>query len=74
MVDIISGYGSQMIDSAIGEVLFLCVRQRHVGLPGRGNHLSQNYTVVNGKVIDGPSFFGANLAEVRNFVTTAVHP
>ena len=29
-----------------------------------GHHLSQNYTVVNGKVIDGPSFFGANPAEV----------
>jgi hypothetical protein len=30
-----------------------------------GHHLSQNYTVVNGKVIDGPSFFGANPAEVQ---------
>lgn len=30
-----------------------------------GHHLSQNYTLVNGKVIDGPSFFGANPAEVR---------
>jgi hypothetical protein len=30
-----------------------------------GHHLSQNYTIVNGKVIDGPSFFGANPAEVR---------
>jgi len=30
-----------------------------------GHHLSQNYTVVDGKVIDGPSFFGANPAEVR---------
>jgi uncharacterized protein DUF3500 len=30
-----------------------------------GHHLSQNYTVVNGKVTDGPSFFGANPAEVR---------
>jgi hypothetical protein len=29
-----------------------------------GHHLSQNYTVINGKVIDGPSFFGANPAEV----------
>src|ERR1035438_7176611 len=29
-----------------------------------GHHLSQNYTVVNGDVIDGPSFFGANPAEV----------
>ena len=30
-----------------------------------GHHFSQNYTVVNGGVIDGPSFFGANPAEVR---------
>jgi len=30
-----------------------------------GHHLSQNYTVVSGKAIDGPSFFGANPAEVR---------
>jgi hypothetical protein len=30
-----------------------------------GHHLSQNYTVVNGKCIDGPSFFGSNPAEVR---------
>jgi len=30
-----------------------------------GHHLSQNYTVVNGDVIDGPSFFGCNPAEVR---------
>jgi len=30
-----------------------------------GHHLSQNYTVANGKVVDGPSFFGANPAEVR---------
>jgi hypothetical protein len=30
-----------------------------------GHHLSQNYTVVKGNVINGPSFFGANPAEVR---------
>lgn len=30
-----------------------------------GHHVSQNYTVVNGKVVDGPSFFGSNPAEVR---------
>jgi hypothetical protein len=30
-----------------------------------GHHVSQNFTVVNGKVIDGPAFFGANPAEVR---------
>jgi Protein of unknown function (DUF3500) len=30
-----------------------------------GHHVSQNYTIVNGDVIDGPSFFGANPAEIR---------
>jgi hypothetical protein len=30
-----------------------------------GHHCSQNYTVVNGKVMNAPSFFGANPAEVR---------
>jgi hypothetical protein len=30
-----------------------------------GHHLSQNYTILNGQVIDAPSFFGANPAEVR---------
>ena len=30
-----------------------------------GHHLSQNYTVLNGQVVDGPSFFGSNPAEVR---------
>jgi hypothetical protein len=30
-----------------------------------GHHLSQNYTVKNGQVVDGPSFFGSNPAEVR---------
>jgi hypothetical protein len=30
-----------------------------------GHHLSQNYTVANGQVVDGPSFFGANPSEVR---------
>jgi hypothetical protein len=30
-----------------------------------GHHLSQNYTVANGAVIDAPSFFGANPAEVH---------
>jgi hypothetical protein len=30
-----------------------------------GHHLSQNYTVANGRVVDAPSFFGANPAEVR---------
>lgn len=29
-----------------------------------GHHLSQNYTVANGQVVDGPSFFGSNPAEV----------
>ncbi|HMF78886.1 MAG TPA: DUF3500 domain-containing protein [Bryobacteraceae bacterium] len=31
-----------------------------------GHHISQNYTVADGKVIDAPSFFGANPAEVRD--------
>lgn len=30
-----------------------------------GHHLSQNYTIVNGKISDSPSFFGTNPAEVR---------
>ena len=30
-----------------------------------GHHISQNYTVANGEVVDGPSFFGSNPAEVR---------
>jgi len=31
-----------------------------------GHHLSQNYTVVNGRVAGAPSFFGANPAEVKD--------
>ena len=31
-----------------------------------GHHLSQNYTVVGGRVAGAPSFFGANPAEVRD--------
>jgi hypothetical protein len=31
-----------------------------------GHHLSQNYSVVNGRVAGAPSFFGANPAEVRD--------
>lgn len=30
-----------------------------------GHHVSQNYTVKNGQVVDGPSFFGSNPAEVK---------
>ncbi len=30
-----------------------------------GHHVSQNYTIVNGHVVNAPSFFGANPAEVR---------
>jgi hypothetical protein len=30
-----------------------------------GHHVSQNYTVTNGQVVDGPSFFGSNPAEVK---------
>jgi Protein of unknown function (DUF3500) len=36
------------------------------GFRVEGHHLSQNFTVVNGKVADTPSFFGANPAEVRD--------
>jgi hypothetical protein len=31
-----------------------------------GHHLSQNYTVVSGRVVGAPSFFGSNPAEVRD--------
>ncbi len=31
-----------------------------------GHHLSQNYTVANGRAVDGPSFFGSNPAEVKD--------
>jgi hypothetical protein len=30
-----------------------------------GHHLAQNFTIVDGKVSDSPSFFGSNPAEVR---------
>ncbi len=30
-----------------------------------GHHLAQNFTIVNGKVADSPSFFGANPAMVK---------
>jgi len=30
-----------------------------------GHHISQNYTIVDGKIVDAPSFFGSNPAEVR---------
>jgi hypothetical protein len=30
-----------------------------------GHHVSQNYTLVGSRIVDGPSFFGANPAEVR---------
>ena len=35
------------------------------GWRAEGHHLSQNYTLTKGQVVDGPSFFGANPAEVR---------
>jgi hypothetical protein len=35
------------------------------GFRVEGHHISQNFTIVNGKVVDAPSFFGANPAEVR---------
>lgn len=30
-----------------------------------GHHVSQNYTITNGQVVNGPSFFGTNPAEVK---------
>ncbi len=30
-----------------------------------GHHLSQNYTIVNGRIADSPSFFGSNPAEIK---------
>ncbi|HZL55549.1 MAG TPA: DUF3500 domain-containing protein, partial [Bryobacteraceae bacterium] len=30
-----------------------------------GHHISQNYTIVNGKIVDSPSFFGSNPAEIK---------
>ncbi|HEV2698107.1 MAG TPA: DUF3500 domain-containing protein [Terriglobales bacterium] len=39
-----------------------------------GHHISQNYTVVNGKVISGPSFFGSNPAEVRQGPRKGLRP
>jgi hypothetical protein len=30
-----------------------------------GHHLSQNYTITNGRVVNGPSFFGCAPAEVK---------
>ena len=35
------------------------------GFRVEGHHISQNFTIVNGRVLDAPSFFGANPAEVR---------
>ncbi len=35
------------------------------GFRVEGHHVSQNYTVANGRVHDAPAFFGANPAEVR---------
>jgi len=35
------------------------------GYSFEGHHVSQNFTVVNGKVQDTPSFWGANPAEVK---------
>ena len=36
------------------------------GYSFEGHHISQNFTVVNGKVQDTPSFWGANPAEVKD--------
>jgi Protein of unknown function (DUF3500) len=39
-----------------------------------GHHLSQNYTVVDGKAIDAPSFFGSNPAELRQGPRKGLRP
>jgi len=31
-----------------------------------GHHISQNYTVAHGRVVNGPGFFGSNPAEVKH--------
>ena len=31
-----------------------------------GHHVSQNYTVIAGRVVDAPSFFGSNPAEIKD--------
>jgi len=31
-----------------------------------GHHISQNFTIVNGKIQDAPSFFGTNPAEIKD--------
>jgi Protein of unknown function (DUF3500) len=36
------------------------------GLRVEGHHVSQNFTIVDGKVVDSPSFFGTNPAEVKS--------
>src|SRR5260370_20455415 len=36
------------------------------GFRVEGHHVSQNYTVVGGKVVDSPSFFGSNPADVKD--------
>ena len=39
-----------------------------------GHHVSQNFTIVNGKVIGAPSFFGTNPAEVREGPRKGLRP
>lgn len=36
------------------------------GFRVEGHHVSQNFTIVDGKVVDSPSFFGTNPAEVKS--------
>jgi len=36
------------------------------GFRVEGHHVSQNYTVVSGKVVDSPSFFGSNPADIKD--------
>src|SRR5438046_9232131 len=35
------------------------------GFRVEGHHVSQNFTIVNGRVVNAPSFFGSNPAEIR---------
>jgi hypothetical protein len=44
------------------------------GFRFEGHHVSQNFTVVDGKVVGSPSFFGANPAEVKDGPRKGLRP
>jgi hypothetical protein len=44
------------------------------GFRFEGHHVSQNFTIVDGKVIGSPSFFGANPAEVKEGPRKGLRP